>query len=92
METKESRVVEIASKEDLAKFLRDFSDGWGIGIERKGNRYFACLGHDNERVELVYSPNPNYLPSEFRSQIALYSFSPRFERKSAVVKLLSGNQ
>jgi len=90
METKESRVVEIASKEDLARFLGEFSNGGGIGIERKGNRYFVCTL--DERVELVYSPNPNYLPSEFRSQIALYSFSPKPERRSAVVKLLSGNQ
>ena len=41
MATKESKIVEIASSKELAKFLKDFSNGGGIGVQRNGDRYFV---------------------------------------------------
>lgn len=50
------RIIEIESDSELVEFLKEFSGGGGIGIERKDGMYFAVAFRGGKRVRARLQP------------------------------------
>lgn len=83
MTPKESKVVEVASSEELAKFLKDFANGGEIGVERNGNRYFVFAS--DRRAEIKPSFRGDMKEAQALLDLIEYDFGA--PRRSAQIEL-----
>jgi len=81
---KESPVVEIASREEFVKFVRDFSNGGGIGVERNNDRYFVYTPNKKAELRFVYRGSPQTV-QDLLNAIEISFATPR--RTAAEIQL-----
>jgi hypothetical protein len=88
MATKESTIVEIASQEELSKFLKDFANGGGIGVERNGDRYFVfTAGEKAKRKEIRLAFRGDMDEAQYLLEQIEYCFGAPRTRTSAETQL-----
>jgi len=79
----ESQVVEITSREELDKFMKDFANGGGVGVQRNGERYF--LSTLDRTVEIKPSFRGDMTEAQMLSDYIEICFGA--PRRSAELKL-----